>query len=358
MRVGILTFHETYNPGAYLQAYATRAVLAALGHDAHVINYTSPKHRFRPWRGLILHPIGVVRRLRGWIESFRRNAAFSAVQSHLNPTRRLGTHEELEQEAFDAIIVGADIVWNYQSHQWGDDPVYFGKHTNCRRLIAYAPSCGPLDIDAAIPSFVVEGLQKFDSIAVRDDKTSRMVKKAIGKTVPIVMDPTFGLDLSVLPIGELPAPAGKYLLVYAMPWFLSDRTAHAVRQFATARGVPVVAVCYRHSWADTNIVQADPFDWVSLIRRADWVFTNSFHGTIFSAKLHKQFATDLNRAIESKTQPVLERLALQSRVLSSSHDLAATLTSNCDWSKVDCAFANETSIGAEYLRTALATRSH
>jgi len=323
MRIGILTFHEIYNPGAYLQAYATLMTLRGMGHEAHVINYTSPGHRFRPWRTLLQCPHGVLLNPRRWSDSIRRNAAFAAVQSYLRPTRRCVTHADLAHEEFDAVVVGADIVWNYQNPQWGDDPVYFGEHLNCRRLVAYAPSCGPLDLDSPIPTFVTSGLRKFHAISVRDYHTARMVYKAASLDVPIVMDPTFDLDLS--PIRGAATGRRPYLFVYAMPRLLSVEAVTQVLEFARKRGLRLVAACYRHSWVDRNVIDANPFDWVSLVRDAQYVLTNSFHGTIIAIKLKKQFVTESNWAIASKVSPVLEKLDLENRLLSPERDLGSIL---------------------------------
>jgi hypothetical protein len=352
MKIGILTFHEIYNPGAYLQAYATCATIKSLGHVPQIINYTSPNHRFRPWHRLLRRPDIPVRHPKLWIETFQRHLAFRKVHHHLKPTHRLNTHLALENEQFDYIIIGADIVWNYQSLLWGNDPVYFGRHLNCKQLIAYAPSCGPLDIDAPIPSFVRDGLLRFNSIAVRDDKTAVMVHRAIGKEVPVIMDPTFDLETQSLPVGS-PIPEHKYILIYAMPNLLSTRAIKQIREFASAEGCKIIAVCYRQSWADTNIITANPFDWVSLIRHADWVFTNSFHGTIFSAKLRKQFVTEYNDAIKSKILPVMTALGLQDRVFSEHSDVAQILKKRYNTENVTRQIREIGLHGRDYLKKAL-----
>ena len=53
MKIGILTFHEVYNPGAFLQALGTFNLLKSLGHDPQIIDYTSPAHL--PMREKILN---------------------------------------------------------------------------------------------------------------------------------------------------------------------------------------------------------------------------------------------------------------------------------------------------------------
>ena len=326
MKIGILTFHDVYNPGAFLQAYSTIKTLQSLGYDPHIINYTSPKHRFRPWRKLLRYPQILFLNPSGWIESFKRNAAFVKVQSHLLPTSRFEGHDELNNETFDAVIVGADIVWNYESPFWGDDPVYFGYYLKCKKLIAYAASCGPLDLTISAPNFVMEGLKKFDKISVRDIKTAKFVQNAIGKEPPVVMDPTFDLDISNIPMGA-DAPEEKYFLVYAVPDLLSNEAVKKICEYAKINKLKIVATCYRQAWADNNIIDSGPFDWVNLIRHASYIFTNTFHGTIFSIKLKKKFVLEYNKVIESKTYPVIKNLGLQGHIFTPSCNLSSIF--NC-----------------------------
>jgi len=352
MKIGILTFHEIYNPGAYLQAYATLKTLRDLGHDANVINYTAPKHRFRPWKRLVRRPHGILLNFREWVDSFIRNNAFAKVLAHLRPTRRLKSHADLESEHFDAVIVGSDIVWNYQSKQWGDDPVYFGHHLNCDKLVAYAASCGSLDINLSPPAFVKEGLGKFNAISVRDPNTAEMVNRQTGISPKIVLDPTFLLNMEAM---KLPACkyAKPYLLVYAMPRQLSQSAIYAIISYAKKKKMKIISICYRNAWADINDVDVNPFDWLTYINNADCVFTNTFHGTIFSIRLRKRFATEFHDLVRSKTKPLLESLNLFRHVLSVDNSLENILLLEPDYAKIESRIHCATENNINFLKTAL-----
>ena len=60
MKIGILTFHEVYNPGAFLQALGTFNLLKSLGHDPQIIDYTSPAHRFRCVKRFLMLNLGKI----------------------------------------------------------------------------------------------------------------------------------------------------------------------------------------------------------------------------------------------------------------------------------------------------------
>jgi len=327
MRIGILTFHEIYNPGAYLQAYATMKLLEEMGHEAVIIDYTSPMHRFRPWRTLIQHPQVLVY-FRNWVESFGRNHVFADCQRYLNKTSRLITRTQVRLERFDAVLIGSDIVWNYQMTRLGQDPIYFGEDLNTDRLIAFAPSCGALDLSQPVPDFVQKGLHRFHAIAVRDRKTADLVEMVIGRRPEIIADPTLVLNISELP--EVHNYEDDYLLVYALPGAADPATQNAIIDFARKKYIKTVAVCYRQNWVDENHICANPFEWLGRINNAKYIFTTTFHGTIFALKAGKSFAVKYNALIDSKTRPLIELLSRQDRVWEGSTDLSVILDASWD----------------------------
>lgn len=351
MRIGVLTFHEIHNPGAFWQAYATVQLLKSWGHDAVIIHYTSPAHRYRFLRKLC-HPM-TIRHPRNFCETRGKVLAYKKAQTQLPLTNLLKTHGDVENERFDAVIVGSDIVWDFQSRRLGQDPVYFGKHLNADRLIAYAPSCGSCSFDEVLPGYVREGLPKFNSISVRDANTQALVKRVLSKEAPIIGDPTFNLDFHGLE--RAPDVNKPYLCVYAMKEYVSDAFKSAVSDFAKANDLEIVAVGYRNSWADRNAVFADPFEWLGWLKGAQYVATNTFHGTLFSIYLEKQFVVELNPAISKKTKILLDELDLSARVLQEGCNIEKIM--NIDWrsEKVFSAIECKAKSARDYLWSALST---
>ena len=326
MKVGILTFHEIYNPGAYLQAMGTFSLLESMGHDPVIINYTAPAHRFslarilrRNWR--------VWFRPRTVFELYGRNQAFHQAQKYFNRTPLLVTHADLESEIFDAVVIGADIVWDYLRPLLGQDPVYFGDHINAPLKISFAASCGRVPVDNEPPPYVVDGLKKLSSISVRDANTQQMVKKYANRDSVIVCDPAFHLDIdkhSIAPKEDQP-----YLLVYMLPNYANARIVEQIKAYAKKKGLKTIAVCYRHKWADENQICIGPQEWLGYIRNASAVVTNTFHGTIFSVKAGVPFVSELNDAIRLKTITMIDRLGIGDRFLSEESSVAEIL--ECPW---------------------------
>ena len=308
MKIGILTFHEVYNPGAFLQALGTFNLLKSLGHDPQIIDYTSPAHRFsmrekilnvKSWK----NPIGIY-------EHWGRHKAFLQSRNLLKFTPKLLNHKDTQKQFFDAVLIGADIVWDFLNPRLGYDSIYFGEFLNSKRIISFAASCGSASHKEA-PAYAINGLNSFHSISVRDMNTLRFVKESTGKEAQLICDPAFHVnDVDV--VSESPGEV-PYLLVYANPGTLSRDIIIQTKAYAKKNNLKTIAVCYRQKWTNKNDICINPQKWLSYIRNAEAVVTNTFHGTLFCTKAGVQFVCELNDDILMKTETMMKKLSIQHR---------------------------------------------
>ena len=231
MRVGILTFHEVFNPGAFLQALASQRLLESLGHEAKIIDYTPTSHSYSLTRNLRTLSWRLPFRFQRAIQNFRKDQAFQAARDRwMNLTQRFEENADVADEEFDAVLIGADVVWNYVIAAYGHDPIYFGKGLNTKKLISFAPSFGPCTLQDTPPAYVIEGLSKFDHISVRDINSQGIVESLVGTKPPIVCDPAFHLDHNKLPLKcDEKRP---FLLVYMLAQYVSPETIAQIKKFA------------------------------------------------------------------------------------------------------------------------------
>lgn len=327
MKVGILTFHEVYNPGAFLQALATQRLVESMGHSAKIIDYTPASHRHSLKRIMSGLSWRVPFKL-GWIQQVhRKNLEFSkARKKWMNLTRRFETKEEVASEYFDCVLVGADVVWNYVIKQYGRDPIYFGRGLNTSELIAFAPSFGPCSVEDAPPSYVVEGLRKFRHLAVRDTNSQRIVENLIGIQPKIICDPAFHLDLDQLP--KTCNQTQPFLLIYMLPQFVSKETISEIQEFAVKHHLRIIATLYPQKWAHENRIADGPMDWLGLMSKASFVVTNTFHGVVFCTKMEKRFAMQYTPLIRSKTTHMVEQLQIDDRIFENNRKLEEILMSD------------------------------
>jgi hypothetical protein len=353
LKIGILTFHDVYNPGAFLQAYATQELLTRMGHNAEIINYNPPAHRYHPVRYALKQGKRLPLKLKQWCDAFVRDLAFEkARRLHLKRSILFETREDIAKTHYDAVLVGADIVWNFKNKNLGMDPVYFGEGLSTDRLIAFAPSCGACSVDDIIPEYVSKGLERFDSISARDPNTAEIVKKASGLSAEVICDPTFHIidQIEDFPNEDL---RRDFILVYLLPGHTSEGLIKQALALSAKTGLPIYAVLYRHKWADKNIIHCGPFEWLDLTRNATFVITNTFHGTIFSILTKANFVLEYNELIRSKTERMVSSAGLDARVFTQDSDLSAMFEAEIDYDRAFSYFRSEASKALSYLSDAL-----
>lgn len=320
MRIGVLTFHEIFNPGAFYQTLGTVALLRDLGHEAVVIHYTTPAHRFsagrvlRNWR-LWRHPIMVC-------ELFGRHRAYqeALVQFPLSP--RLDMSDSIADLGLDAILIGADVVWDFLTPHLGQDPVYFGAGLEGMPVYAWAASCGTASANADVPGYIQPGLPGLTAITVRDTNTQRFAER-MGRSAERIPDPALQLWNRLPDLGRpLDQP---YLLVYMSHDFKDTRTIASIRRYAQARGLRIVAVCYRHAWVSDNVITIGPGVWLQYVRHAEAFLTNTFHGTLFAAMTGVPIAIDLRGAVRLKALDAVSDLGLRDQEIGEGGDVESLL---------------------------------
>jgi hypothetical protein len=345
MRIGILTFHAGINHGAFLQAWSSCEFLRSAGFEVVVVDYQNRAQFWQEHRGLLVRydPRNVLGNIRKII-TFRRS---HRLLPRTRPVRSVTQAASLE---LDAIVVGSDIVWNYELPWLGRDPIYFGIGLEKFRRVSYAASFGPLPPGSHLPVQLRTGLQGFHALSVRDEFSRAFLQREVGRTAELVVDPTLLIDLpqpQPLP-SFVPAP---YLLVYA--YSLRDREVQEARAFARARGLWTVAIGYPQRWCDWCWLSADPFAWLTCFQHAEAVLTSTFHGSLFALKCGKPFVASSNNSIRDKTVGFLTLLGLDPRVSVGTASIDKWLGTPLDVSALDVILGPLIEKSQSYLLAAL-----
>ena len=304
MKVGILTQFYRKNYGGILQSYALFHVLSNLGHDVEIIDFRYNAARNQSfWQKVdrLFRKFVHQKKESGKVVVSTRElpkdhvAAFSSFkQKHLkySPQLTVNTIGQYVQN-YEAIVVGSDQVWNdltgkhlFYFFDFGSP--YMGKR------ITYAPC----SVITEIPYYSKKKLNKLlhhiDSISARDETTKRLVEKASGLSPELVLDPTFLYGFQ-----EFSSPAvvkGDYVFAYILGSEIEKGHKNVLDKiFAKYGKMKVIAAIIPNisleveKFADEVRYNASPDEWVNLIANAKFVYTDSFHGCVFSMKFHKPF---------------------------------------------------------------------
>lgn len=318
MKIGILTHQYINNYGAFLQAWALRETIAELFPDAEVqiINYVN-------WKHYLINTGGWLRIYKGresrkeWFEKIQVPGTFAKERRRnmvLSPLC-LDAHQ-INKLGFDCIIVGSDEIWNYRDAK-AKASVKFGIGLTCENLIAYAPSTGKTTIEDEIPEYVRTGIKKFKKLSARDEQTENIVKKITGISPERVLDPTF---LAEFPRAELRAKKKPYILFYYCE-NLPSNVLSQVFSYAENHDLAVYGAGECDKRYSDITVNLTPFEWVEMFRNAEFVFTGTFHGVVFSILNQCPFKVYLSKESRiKKVTDLLNELGIINRYIDSSFE--------------------------------------
>lgn len=340
-KFGIVTYHDGFNFGAFLQVYALQRTLDKLGVLSEIINYKSPSHSYWEYRCLFY-----TRRPTLLMGNFCKMLAFFRAHKKLRLSNTVSDAKGLADLNYDCVIFGSDEIWNYSNPIVKLDPVYFGVEVPATRRISYAASCGSLPQDSVVPDVVSQGWRNFDFISVRDGSSKALVSQHVEIPVELVLDPTFLVDFSG---EEIECPQKDFILVYTTGF--TPEVQKAVREYAIRAGKRLVSIGYRNSFCDENVIGIGPFKFLGYYKAASVVITSMFHGTIFGIKYNKPLAIVVDPYRTNKLATMLERFGLRDRV-TDADGLAATLVSPIDYARVNLLIDDEVAHSLNYLQLA------
>lgn len=356
--VGIMTMHRVRNYGSFLQAYALKRLLEMQGNTVSFVDIqTKPAEHSadRTLKKLRRVDRYLIKRLR-----FRKLRKASHKMFQQVQAQYLGIlPNHAGWDSCDAVVIGSDEIFNCE-HK-GAFPITserFGYIPDVPRTISYAASCGYTGAGSVVESersIIAKGIQALKSISVRDENTAEFVASMGGKNVRRHLDPVlvYSFSQELAEVNDSCLPHFPYMIVYAYHDRIHDPAEiAAICSYARAHRLKTVAIGGMQPWCD-KYVTPTPFEVLSWFRSAACVVTDTFHGTIISAKFHKPFAVLVRDSNANKLEDLLWRLSIQSHKASWPEEIAIILDSKQDWKSFERLIAAEAVRTTEYLSSAL-----
>lgn len=296
MRIGIIThYYKSENYGGNLQAYALCKVLAKLGHQAEQISFhrsvsKNLKYRISESVSKLIasRHIDVNRQLR------MRKRAILKFNENVIPHSDVYTEKNIQDslEHYDAFITGSDQVWHPSAYC---DAYLLSFVPNTKIKLSYAASIATDVLPDHLKKKYKKELDTFNAISVREDNAVRLLRSISINDAVVTLDPTLLLDseewktiLEPCPINE------KYLFCYFLGDDLLERNvakAYAVKHGLKIVTLPCLLGKFRKcdmNFGDYPLYHVSPGMMLSLIKNAEYVFTDSFHATVFSLIFKRQ----------------------------------------------------------------------
>lgn len=370
-KIAKLTWLHNGNFGSVLQAVALQRYLIEQGYDVTDLDYNaSISEKLKNWfknknsPKLFLGKFEEMKRKQDQKKTAKfkkREEKFSEFEAKwLKRSKLCHNPQEIKMESrkYDIFICGSDQIWSPVLM----NPVFYLDFVpKEKKKIAYAPSFGVTSTTIAKEKKIAEFLKTFDSLSVRELQGQQLIKKLIGQNVPVVIDPTLLLSDKIWQEYIVAPKAGDaYIFCYLLT--PNDDYIRVISQFAQNKGIEVVIVPTTKGPFNTTfkeIIDVGPAEWLGLIKKAKYVFTDSFHGCIFSSIFHKEFILfkrfkDNDKASEnSRIYTLAKMLNIEERIVDEHNADIIDELQPLDFSKIDKIIEDKARESKQWILSAL-----
>ena len=321
----ILTFHRTLNYGAILQTYALQKTLDKLDMPNQILDYRNKRLEQRYVKKTLFSEIKKfsIRDLAFYILMGRtHNKKLKEFQYFANKflkfSKPLLTKEDLKQisKEYDSFIVGSDQVWNYKITDF--DKTYFLDFIKEAKKNSYSASFGFDKLESHKKEYSIL-LNDFQNISVRELQGVNIVKKLISRKAEIHIDPTLLLNkFEWEKLSNEYKISKKYILVYGING--EKNMINMAKKLAKKNNYKIVVMMYSFKWSPKIKYEwsLNPQKFLSLFMNAEYIITNSFHGTAFAINFNKIFFTELQNnkhKVNSRLFNILTLFNLENRLI-------------------------------------------
>lgn len=290
MKIGIITWHQYHNFGSALQAYALSKACSEISDYVKIIDYQKNKKM----GNIAVSLRCIVGKIFDYMPyKFLPNKRYSYLRFHrwfFNLTDRVHK-EELKRisSEFDVVICGSDQIWapnvldtSYMLDFIDDKSI---------KKISYAASIGLPQIPDSLLTTYKTYLSQLDTISIREEAGQKLLEKNFNIRSEVVLDPTLLLDRKEYELIEV--KLRNFHKKYIFCYFLNKNHEYrdAVERYAKESNLKIVGVSAREEdseWLEI-LKEIGPREFLWLVHNSDAVFTDSYHGMIFSLIYNKTF---------------------------------------------------------------------
>lgn len=369
MRIGIITFHFAYNCGALLQCVALCNKLEQMGHEVCVINYQPwyHKNRYIPIKNPLYFALKRAKRREGkdtiikqgvrgikgfaaGVYAWRHYPKLKKVDTYfskfidmsLKETKVYRTYKQLVDNPpkCDLYISGSDQLWNPKLTDGKIDPAYlleFGDKDIRRVTYAMGVSLDNSDIEK-----IKDSLMKLDAISLREEEYYEEIIKATDNKVPmhIDIDPTFLLKMEDYDkyICKEKLCEEPFIFTYTMMDKSREKVYETAMELSKRHNMKIIDASANPKKPSEHLEEhriCGPSQFLWYIKNADYIVTNSFHGTAFSVNMKKKFVTIPHSHTGYRVTEILGKIGLSNRYAYNVDDAIECINKEIEWGKSD-----------------------
>ena len=325
MNIGILTYHACYNYGACLQAYALQQTIKKKYAGCKIIDYQSKKliDINHPFCKVPKHPKELIKnitRLPYYSQLMKRQALFEDfINNTLDLSQRCSDDEDVRKECdkYDCVVCGSDQTWNLDPSIRYETPLYYLNFPKAQRRITYATSFGSWVNDFHTrENEIMPWIKEFDSLSMREESGVELLCSK-GLECEWVLDPTLLLQSEDYDkIARKRIITEPYVLLFS--WNGAPEAVAITKTVAAKLGCKAYYIVPPPRAMFCGIerkLDVGPKEFLSLIKHADFVVTNSFHGTVFSTIYQKPFISAITDKPDARRASLMKQFGLEDHLM-------------------------------------------
>ena len=361
MKIGILTHYQVHNHGAILQMHGLYSTLKNLGHAPFILTYNK---NFDFIDKQLSNKYNISLKSIPFYLKYLKQQGIAKSKFNVEKHKLLNNFKKINynflplypnQKELDAVCIGSDEVWSLEA---GINIMMYSHTITTSLIFAYAPVFGQTDIERikkyGCYELIKSGLERFNYISTRDFSSAQTIKEILNKEIPVLCDPVllYGYkEEQNLSCNKIPKE--KYLLVYAYDNRLNDEKEYEnIKKYAKDNNLKIISPGFYHNWVDENI-NVNSIELISLFKNAQYIVTDTFHGSVLSILTNKPFACFVRTSNTNKISFLLNQFNVIQAKLDNWNKLKDILSQNFNWQEVNSLIEQERHKGINYINNIL-----
>lgn len=349
------------NYGSALQTWALHQAIKKLGYQPVLVDYCpdvlADKDPLNPFRNMWDQDEESRRMCELTMPAIRVNyEKFDRFyRERFNRTGQKYTSSNFDDvvknEALDGFVCGSDTI--FCPDEFGFDDGYYANYSCMRQgySVAYAASFGDPHFTEESYQILNERLQNFEALGIRESGMVPYLREHTSVPVQRVLDPTLLLtEDDYAPIIAEQQEEEPYLLLYARRY--SPKMEAYAEKLAKENGWKIVEISLRATNAEKGhrmAYEAGVEEFLSFVKHAAFVVTNSYHGMIFCLHFKRDFVVFSREQCDTKITELLDLIGLRNRMLVAGNEQ----TEPIDYSHVYSVLHQERAESAAFLKALL-----
>lgn len=359
--IGIITLNDNFNYGNRLQNYALEYMLKCFGCNTNTIWYRKENSKLNKKYTTFDNLRRYIFNRHNYRNYINKHILFNDIireynfkkfsDKYINSVFDYEIKPDLNDK-YDYFVVGSDQIWNPTFSNLKNEFLQFADRN---KRVAYAASFGVSEIKPDKVEIVRKGLNGIDYISVREQAGAKIVKDLTGKDVPVLVDPTLLLTAEEWEkVMERPVwyRDEKYILVYFLSK-LPDKIKSDIKNLAEKYKLKIIDLMVREN---IDYYCSPPSEFLYLIKNCSLMYTDSFHGTVFSILNKRPFVTCSREGgvnMDSRIDTLLSMFGLENRKISKENNYEIANLLEIEYPNVEAILDRERQRSREFLCKAL-----